>query len=76
VATAILDRLLHHSHIINIRGESWRLREKKRAGLFGTTYSRPALTACRSTVIFLSAVPGLSPSWPLSVITQLQARAR
>ncbi|MGI6620188.1 MAG: IS21-like element helper ATPase IstB [Bacillota bacterium] len=37
VATAILDRLLHHSHIINIRGESWRLREKKRAGLFGTT---------------------------------------
>lgn len=43
VATAILDRLLHHSHIINIRGESWRLREKKRAGLFGTTYSRPAV---------------------------------
>ena len=42
VATAILDRLLHHSHIINIRGESWRLREKKRAGLFGTPYARPA----------------------------------
>ncbi len=42
VATAILDRLLHHSHIINIRGESWRLREKKRAGLFGTAYARPA----------------------------------
>ncbi len=33
VATAILDRLLHHSHVINIRGESYRLREKKRAGL-------------------------------------------
>src|SRR5690606_23525746 len=31
VATAILDRLLHHSHVINIRGESYRLREKKRA---------------------------------------------
>ena len=42
VATAILDRLLHHSHIINIRSESWRLREKKRAGLFGTWYPRPA----------------------------------
>lgn len=42
VATAILDRLLHYSHIINIRGESWRLREKRRAGLFGTAYSRPA----------------------------------
>jgi hypothetical protein len=34
-ATAILDRLLHHSHILNIRGESYRLKEKKRAGLFG-----------------------------------------
>lgn len=33
VATAILDRLLHHSHVINVRGESYRLKEKKRAGL-------------------------------------------
>jgi len=33
VAAAILDRLLHHSHVLNIRGESYRLREKKRAGL-------------------------------------------
>lgn len=31
VATAILDRLLHHSHVITIRGESYRLREKRRA---------------------------------------------
>jgi len=37
IATAILDRLLHHSHVLNIRGESYRLREKKRAGLFGNT---------------------------------------
>ena len=35
IATAILDRLLHHSHVLNIRGDSYRLREKKRAGLFG-----------------------------------------
>jgi DNA replication protein DnaC len=34
LATAILDRLLHHSHVIAIKGESYRLREKKRAGLF------------------------------------------
>jgi DNA replication protein DnaC len=34
VATAILDRLLHHSHVVTIRGESYRLREKRRAGLF------------------------------------------
>lgn len=40
IATAILDRLLHHSHVINIRGESYRLREKKRAGLFGGTPPR------------------------------------
>jgi DNA replication protein DnaC len=32
-ATAILDRLMHHSHVITIRGESYRLREKRRSGL-------------------------------------------
>lgn len=32
-ATAILDRLLHHSHVLTIRGESYRLREKRRSGL-------------------------------------------
>jgi len=33
VATAILDRLLHHSHVLTIRGDSSRLREKRRSGL-------------------------------------------
>lgn len=33
LATAILDRLLHHSHVITIHGESYRLREKRRSGL-------------------------------------------
>jgi len=33
IATAILDRLLHHSHVITIRGESFRQREKRRSGL-------------------------------------------
>jgi len=33
LAAAILDRLLHHSTTINIRGDSYRLREKRRAGL-------------------------------------------
>lgn len=33
IATAILDRLLHHSITINIKGESYRLREKLKAGL-------------------------------------------
>jgi len=33
LATAIPDRLLHHSSTINIKGESFRLKEKRRAGL-------------------------------------------
>lgn len=33
VATAILDRLLHHSHVLTIRGDSYRLRTKRRSGL-------------------------------------------
>ncbi len=36
IASAILDRLLHHSHILSIRGESYRLREKRQAGLFSS----------------------------------------
>ena len=41
IATAILDRLLHHSHVLNIRGESYRLRDKKRAGLLGPLHPLP-----------------------------------
>lgn len=33
VATAILDRLLHHSQVITIQGDSYRLRKKRRAGI-------------------------------------------
>lgn len=33
-AAAIIDRLLHYSTTVNIRGESYRLRDKKRAGIF------------------------------------------
>ncbi len=33
LATAILDRLLHHSHTLLITGESYRLREKRKSGL-------------------------------------------
>lgn len=33
VATAILDRLLHHSHVLTIRGDSYRLRAKRQSGL-------------------------------------------
>ena len=33
IATAILDRLLHHGTTIAIKGESYRLKDKKRAGV-------------------------------------------
>ncbi|WP_342415485.1 IS21-like element helper ATPase IstB [Paenibacillus sp. FSL R10-2782] len=34
LATAILDRLLHYSSTVNIKGESYRIKEKKKAGFF------------------------------------------
>ncbi len=34
---ALLDRLLHHSHVITIRGDSYRLREKRKSGLVSST---------------------------------------
>lgn len=41
VATAILDRLLHHSHVVTIRGDSYRLREKRRSALLQKTAPGP-----------------------------------
>ena len=35
LATAILDRLLHLSATINVKGDSFRLKDKRRAGLLG-----------------------------------------
>ena len=39
LATAILDRLLHHSTTLNIKGESYRLKDKRKAGLIQTVPS-------------------------------------
>lgn len=36
VTTAILDRVLHHSHIINIQGDGYRLKEKKENGIINS----------------------------------------
>ncbi len=33
IATAILDRVLHHAITLNIRGNSYRLKDKLKAGL-------------------------------------------
>jgi DNA replication protein DnaC len=45
VATAILDRLLHHSHVITIRGDSYRLRAKRKSGLLAAGRMAPAAEA-------------------------------
>ena len=37
IASAVLDRVLHHSHVLMIQGDSFRLKQKKRAGLLGST---------------------------------------
>jgi DNA replication protein DnaC len=45
LAAAILDRLLHHSHTLMIQGESYRLKQKKRAGLLGRAPKSPETEA-------------------------------
>ena len=41
LATAVLDRLLHYSTTLNIKGESYRLKEKRKAGLLGRSSLEP-----------------------------------
>jgi DNA replication protein DnaC len=33
LTAAMLDRILHHAHVIQIKGDSYRLREKRKAGI-------------------------------------------
>jgi DNA replication protein DnaC len=40
-AAAIIDRLLHYSTTVNIRGDSYRLKDKKRAGVFTIPGDKP-----------------------------------
>lgn len=41
LASAALDRLLHRSTVLNIKGESYRLKEKRQAGLFQNQHLPP-----------------------------------
>ncbi len=34
LATALLDRLLHHTYIINIKGNNYRLKDRAKTGLY------------------------------------------
>ncbi|MCP5265140.1 MAG: ATP-binding protein [Burkholderiaceae bacterium] len=36
LTSAMIDRLLHHAHVIQIRGDSYRLRQARQSGLLGT----------------------------------------
>lgn len=36
LTAALLDRLLHHGHIVSLKGESYRLKDKRRAGITQT----------------------------------------
>ena len=42
IASAVIDRLLHRSVTINIRGESYRLKDKRKAGIIGGARPTPA----------------------------------
>ncbi len=37
LTAALLDRLLHHGHIVSLKGESYRLKDKRKAGMTETT---------------------------------------
>ena len=45
MAAALIDRLLHHCHIVNIRGNSYRMRQHTE--LAKTLYSAPAEQSSR-----------------------------
>jgi len=54
LTAALLDRLLHHAHVVPIAGESYRLKDKRRAGLIGhclnTVAKQHPLTATQGEV--------------------------
>src|SRR5208282_2882650 len=60
IASAILDRLLHHSITLNIKGDSFRLKEKLKAGLLRPKLdSQPVAGTCS---LLHGAARGNSPS--------------
>ena len=40
LTSAMLDRLLHHAHVLQIRGDSYRLRQARQSGLIGPKPSK------------------------------------
>ena len=42
LTAALLDRLLHHAHVVPIEGESYRLKDKHKAGLLQAKAAKEA----------------------------------
>ena len=42
LSAAMLDRVLHHAHVVTIQGESYRLKDKRRAGLVAKPVAKAA----------------------------------
>ena len=59
-----VDRFLHHSHIVNITGESYRLKEKHRAGLVNGSF---ALYMIKPSVIFSITLFTLLTATPMLI---------
>jgi len=58
ITVAILDRLLHHSHVVNIKGRSWRLKEMEEAVQFTDQLKKDSHT--RPSEALLSSKEGFS----------------
>lgn len=52
LAAAILDRLLHQATTLNIKGESYRLKEKRRAGQLGASQNQKPETHLTEEELF------------------------
>ena len=50
LTAALLDRLLHHSHVIQIRGDSYRLKDKHKAGIIAKPSPTQASQIVRCSV--------------------------
>ena len=46
LATAILDRLLHHAHVVNIPGNSYRLKTRAKVGLTEQPHQLRVFSGC------------------------------
>ncbi len=57
LTAAMLNRLLHHSHVVRIQGESYRLKNKRKAGIIGPRSHKTNATAAGQTALGLLEDP-------------------